>query len=195
MAYTYATIEAQVRANVNDTAAAVTQEIDDAVNLLSNFFNRKLISTAISTVIGQTYLSYPTNPIAIEKLKIGDNEYIEKPLQKIEAATEAESYSWYDYNGQIQIIPTPTAVTAAKIWYRAGFTPMAGAGSTDVPDRLVPLLVILATWLYYVQMLSKVGTERANFPDMDPDEAGKIATQWLKQFNEMMNIIKAQKNV
>lgn len=195
MAYTYDTIEAQVRANVNDTGAAVTQVIDDAVNLLSNFFSRKLISTAISTVAGQTYIAYPTNPISIERLQIGTNEYIEKSLAKIQAAIDDGSYGWYDYNGQIQIIPTPTAVTAAKIWYRAGFTVMAGAGSTDVPDRLVPLLIILATWLYYVQMLSKVGTQRAEFPDMNPDEAGKIATQWLKQFNEMLNIIKAQKNV
>lgn len=194
MAYTFATIQSQVRANVNDTAADVTQEIDDAINLLSNFFSRKLISTAVSTVAGQSYISYPTNPISIERLQIGTNEYIEKSLAKIQAAIDDESYAWYDYNGQIQIIPTPTAVTAAKIWYRAGFTVMAGAGSTDVPDRLVPLLIILATWLYYVQMLSKVSTARENFPDMTPDEAGKIATQWLKQFNEMMNIIKAQKN-
>lgn len=195
MAYTYATIEAQVRVNVNDTSAAVTQEIDDAINLLSNFFNRKLISEAISTVAGQTYIDYPTNPISIERVQIGDNEYIEKSLSKIQSALDDESYAWYDYNGKIQIIPTPTAVTASKIWYRAGFTPLAGAGSTDVPDRLVPLLIILATWLYFIQMVSKVSTARENFPDMTPEEAGKIATQWLKQFNDMMAIIKAQKNV
>lgn len=195
MAYTYATIEAQVRANVNDTAASVTQEIDDAINLLSNFFTRKVISTAISTVAGQSYIAYPTNPVSIERLTINAEEFVEKTLAKIQAATDDENNSWYDYNGQIQVIPTPTSVLATKIWYRAGFTALAGVGSTDVPDRLVPLLIILATWLYYVQMLSKVGTARENFPDMTPEEAGKIATQWLKQFNDILTLIKAQKNV
>lgn len=195
MAYTFTVIQSQVRANINDASANVTQTIDDAINLLSNFFSRKVISTAVSTVANQPYITYPTNPISIERLTIGSDEYTETTLPKIQAATDDETKSWYDYDGKIQLIPTPSAVTAAKIWYRAGFTTLAGAGSTDVPDRLVPLLIILATWLWYVQMLSKVGTARENFPDMTPEEAGKIAAQWLKQFNDMMALIKAQKNV
>ena len=194
MAYTFTIIQSQVRANVNDATANVTQTIDDAINLLSNFFSRKVIGAG-NTTANQAYITYPTGAVTIERITIGGEEYEEKTLQKLEAAENDESKAWYDYDGKIQLLPTPTAVSATKIWHRAGFTPLAGAGSTDVPDRLAPLLIILATWLWYVQMLSKVSTARETFPDMTPDEAGKIATQWLKQFTDMLALIKAQKNV
>lgn len=195
MAYTYTVIEAQVRANVNDTTASVTQEIDDAINLLSNFFSLKKISTAISTIASQAYIAKPTNTIQIERVTIAGDEYKETSLAKLEDVENDETDNFYDYNDQIQITPIPTSVLATKIWYRAGFTALAGAGSTDVPDRLVPLLVILATWLYYVQMVSKVGTARENFPDMTPKEAGELATEWKKQFDSLLASIKATKQV
>ena len=195
MAYTYAIIEAQVRANVNDTTAPVTQEIDDAINLLSNFFSLKKISTSIATVASQAYIDKPTNTIVVERLKIGTDEYKETSLAKLGDVENDETKNWYDYNDKLQISPTPTAITTTKIWYRSGFTALAGAGSTDVPDRLVPLLVILATWLYYVQMVSKVGTARENFPDMTPKEASELATEWKKQFDSLLASIKATKQV
>ena len=195
MAYTYAIIEAQVRANVNDTTAPVTQEIDDAINLLSNFFSLKKISTSIATVASQAYIDKPTNTIVVERLKIGTDEYKETSLAKLGDVEDDETKNWYDYNDKLQISPTPTAITTTKIWYRAGFTALTGAGSTDVPDRLVPLLVILATWLYYVQMVSKVGTARENFPDMTPKEAGDLATEWKKQFDSLLASIKSTKQV
>lgn len=195
MAYTYAIIEAQVRANVNDTTASVAQEIDDAINLLSNFFSLKKISTSIATVANQAYIDKPTNTIEIERVKIGTDEYKETSLAKLEDAENDETKNWYDYDGKIQLSPTPTSVITTKIWYKAGFATLAGAGSTDIPDRLVPLLVILATWLYYVQMVSKVGTARENFPDMTPEEAGEIANVWKKQFDSLLQSIKNTKQV
>ena len=195
MAYTFATIQTLVRNNVNDSSADVTQEIDDAINLLSNFFSLKKISTAISTVASQAYITKPTNTIQIERLTIDDDEFKETSLAKLEDVETDKTDNFYDYNDQIQITPTPISVLATKIWYRAGFTALAGAGSTDVPDRLVPLLVILATWLYYVQMVSKVGTARENFPDMTPKEAGELATEWKKQFDSLLASIKATKQV
>lgn len=195
MAYTYAIIEAQVRANVNDTTASVTQEIDDAINLLSNFFHLKKISTAISTVASQTYIDKPANTIEVERVKISADEYKETSLAKLEDVENDETKNWYDYNDKLQISPTPTSVLTTKIWYKSGFTALAGAGSTDVPDRLVPLLVILATWLYYVQIVSKVGTARENFPDMTPKEAGDLATEWKKQFDSLLASIKNTKQI
>lgn len=195
MAYTYAVIEAQVRANVNDSAAAVSQEVDDAINLLSNFFTLKKIDTAQVTVANQAYMTKPTNCIELERVKIDDEEYEETSLLNLKGHETDENKSFHDYDGKIQLNPTPTSVLTSKIWYKAGFTALAGAGSTDVPDRLVPLLVLLATWLYFVQMVSKVGTARENYPDMTPAEAGDIAIVWKKQFDSMLATIKAQKNV
>lgn len=195
MAYSYAVIEAQVRANVNDASASVTQEIDDAINFLSNFFTLKKIDTSKSTVASQAYMDKPTNCIEIERLKIDDIEYEETSLLNLKSHETDEKESFHDYDGKIQLNPTPTSVLTAKIWYKAGFTALAGAGTTDVPDRLVPLLVLLATWLYFVQLVSKVGTARENFPDMTPAEAGEIAIVWKKQFDSMLSTIKSQKNV
>ena len=117
MAYTYAIIEAQVRANVNDTTAPVTQEIDDAINLLSNFFSLKKISTSIATVASQAYIDKPTNTIVVERLKIGADEYKETSLAKLGDVEDDETKNWYEYNDKLQISPTPTAITTTKIWY------------------------------------------------------------------------------
>lgn len=193
MAYTYAIIEAQVRANVNDTSAAVTQEIDDAVNLLSNFFHQKKIDSSIATVDAQDYITRPSTALEIVRVKIGDDEYGEAKIADLAAAEENEEKKWYDWDGKIQLIPTPTAVSTTKIWTKAGFTPMAGAGSTDIPDRLVPLLVVLATWLYYVQMVSKVISARELYPDVKPDEIEAIQKNWKKAFDELLSSIKNQK--
>lgn len=193
MPYTYAVIEAQVRANVNDTSAAVTQEIDDAVNLLSNFFHQKKIDSSLSTVVDQAYITRPTTALEIVRVKIGDDEYNEVKISDLAAAETNEEKKWYDWDGKIQIIPTPSAVSTCKIWTRAGFTPMAGAGSTDVPDRLVPLLVVLATWLYYVQMVSKAISARELYPDVKPNEIEAIQKNWKKAFDELLNSIKNQK--
>lgn len=195
MAYTYAVIEAQVRANVNDATASVTQEIDDAINLLSNFFSLKKIDTTQVTVASQAFMNKPANCIEVERLKIDDIEYVESAISNLKKYETDEEESFHDYNDKLQLNPTPTAVLTSKIWYKSGFTVLAGTGSTDVPDRLVPLLLLLATWLYFVQMVSKVGTARENFPDMTPTEAGEIAMVWKKQFDSMLSSIKAQKNV
>lgn len=195
MAYTFTPIQSAVRANINDTTATVTQDIDDAINMLSNFFSLKKIDSSIPTVASQNYIAKPSNAIEIERLEIGTDPYNETNLAKISVNEDDKSKRFYDYNGVIQILPTPTSALATKIWYRSGFTPLAGAGSTDVPDRLVPLLIILATWFYFLRIVSKVGTERQTFPDMTPKEAGDIATEWKKQFDSILSTIKAQKNV
>jgi len=195
MAYTFTQIQSAVRANVNDITASVTQDIDDAVNMLSNFFSLKKINTSIPTVASQNYIDKPSNTIEIERIEIDTKPYNETNLAKISVNENDESKRFYDYNGAIQILPTPTSAVATKIWYRSGFTPLAGSESTDVPDRLVPLLIILATWFYFLRIVSKVGTERQSYPDMTPKEAGDIATEWKKQFDSMLTSIKTQKNV
>lgn len=193
MAYTYAIIEAQVRANVKNAAAPVTQEIDDAINLLSNFFQLKKIDTSISSVANQAYISKPTRAIEIIRVKLGTDDYDEVKISELAKVEAAENKKWYDWDDKIQIIPTPTAIASAKIWHKAGFAPLGGTGTTDVPDRLVPVLVTLATWLYYVQMVSTVIMAKSESPDIEPDKIEKIAGHWKKTFDELVASIKNQK--
>lgn len=194
MAYTFAVIQSTVRNNVNDSAADVTQEIDDAINLLSNFFTLKKIDTSISTVTNQDNINKPANCVEVMKLKIGSDHYTEKRLTEIKENEEAESKCFYDWNEKIQLIPTPTGVSSAKIWFLGGFTPLGGTGSTDVPDRLVPVLCVLATWLYYVQLVAKNTVARENLPDIEPSEIRELAKHWKQTFDEMVSSIQNQKH-
>lgn len=193
MAYTYATIEAQVRANVKNATAPVTQEIDDAINLLSNFFQNKKIDTSISSVANQSYINKPATAVEIVRVKIGSDDYEEAKISDLSKLEEAENKKWYDWDGKIQLTLAPTSVQSAKIWHKAGFTPLAGSGSTDIPDRLVPVLVTLATWLYFVQMVSATIMSKGEIPDIEPEKLDKICAHWKKSFDELVTSIKTQK--
>lgn len=194
MAYTFSVIQATVRNNISDTSADVTQEIDDAINLLSNFFTQKKIDTSIATVANQEYINKPSNCVEVMKVKIESDHYTEKRLSDIKENEEAESKCFYDWNDKIQIIPTPTGASTSKIWYLGGFTPLAGVGNTDVPDRLVPLLCMLATWLYYVQLVAKNTMARENVPDISPDEIRELSKHWKTTFDETLRSIQNQKH-
>lgn len=190
MSYTFAKIQTAVRVNVNNTSADVTQPIDDAINYLSNFFDNKKIDTSKLTVVGQGYIDKPTNFFHVDRVTINDEEYAHLPFEKLaEAESDGEKY-FYEYNDQIQILPLPSSVLSSKIWGRCGFTPCAGSADPDCPDRLVPLVVVLASWIYWLGMVGKVGSARENYPDMTPEEAGKIAVEYKKQFDAMVASIK-----
>lgn len=195
MAYTYANIESQVRININDTGAVVQEEIDQAISLLSNFFQLKKIDTSISSVANQGYINKPTNAIEIVRVKLGSDDYEEVKISELAKVEMAENKKWYDWNDKIQITPTPTSIMNGKIWYKAGFTPLGGAGTTDIPDRLVPLVILLATWIYWLEIVTKTGTMRELYPDMTPKEACETANTWLKQINSVMEKIKETKQI
>lgn len=192
MAYTYSTIEAQVRANVNDATAGVSQEIDDAINLLSNFFSLKKVSESIDTVANQNYIDQPTRCLEVLRVIINDVEYSKATPSDLKNADEYDNRTWAQWDDKIKITPTPSSVEDCEIWYRAGFAPLGGTGSTDIPDRLVPLLVILASWLYFLQMMVKVATARENYPDMTPEEAGETAKLLKDQFDSMLATVQSQ---
>lgn len=194
MAYSYATIEAQVRATVNDPAASVQQEIDDAINLMSNFFSLKKIDETIDTTALQNYIPQPTRCLEVLRVIIDEIEYNKAGPGDLKNADEYENRSWIQYDDKIKITPTPstTGTNNCVVWYRAGFAPLAGTGSTDIPDRLVPLLIILASWLYFLQMMVKVTTARENYPDMTPEEAYDTAKLLKEQFDSMLSSVSAQ---
>lgn len=186
--YSFATIQTAVRNNVGNSAADVTQAIDNAVNYLSNFYHLKKIGTA-NTVAGTDNVSQPTNCIEVMGIEVGDDYFDKIIIKKLEETEDFKDEKFYTLDdGKIYILPTPTAIAAVKIWYKSGFTPMAGAGNTDVPDRLVPILIVLATWFYFVQMVSRTATQREMFPNATPEEMQKIADSWNKQFEALLKI-------
>lgn len=193
MAYTFTTIQTQVRALVGVSDASVTQQIDDAVNLLSNFFQLEKITTD-NFVANQGYITKPSGAIEVTRLKdtTDEEEYKKAGLGELKEADYYEKRTFREYNGQIRVTPTPTAANAIEIWYRGGFTPMAGSGSTDVPDRLVPLLILLAGWLYFLGLVSKAAVARDEIPDSTIEEANKAAKALKDQFDAMVATIKGQ---
>ena len=69
---------------------------------------------------------------------------------------------------------------------------MAGA-TTDVPDKLLPLLTMLACWQYWIQIVSMDATQRELFPDMTPEEALKVAESFQKQFETLLKTVRNAK--
>lgn len=192
MAYPFSTLQTQVRLKVNNTSADVTEAIDEAINLLSCFFWLNKIDTSIDTVANQAYISKPSRCLSVARVIVDSVEYEKVSIKDLKDADEYSKKTWIDYNGAIQLTPTPDGAKDTIIWYRSAFTPLAGSGSTDVPDHLVPLLIILAAWFYYTQMLMQVGTARENFPDMDPEEAIKLSSEIKKEFDAMLASIQSQ---
>ena len=190
---TYSQIEAQVRTNINSTTAVVSNVIDDAIYYLSNFFNLKKIDVSQSTVIAQNCLTKPTQCLSVDYLKIGDTVYDSIKESKIE---ETEKYELKKYiekdDGKIYIYPTPTAVAPVVLHYRASYTPLAGVARTisDVQDPYLPLMIIIATWFYWLTIAGQVRTQRELYPDMTPKEAQDIAEIWEKHFLLLLKNIK-----
>lgn len=190
MSYTYANLESRVRNNINNQTVDVKDIIDDAINLMSNFFHLKKIDTSKNTVASQGYIEKPTNCLQVlGELKIGEEYYKRKNI----SLSETEDYELLCFeemdDAKIYIYPTPISVQSCKIQFKSGFTALNGAGSTDVPDKLVPLLIVLATWLYWEKIATQVGTARESFPDMTPKEARAIADNWKKQFDKLYETI------
>ena len=71
----YSTLEANVRAKLNQPTATVSGVIDDAISLFNNFFSLAKIDTTKSTVNNQNYITKPTNSLEVNTLKIGTVYY------------------------------------------------------------------------------------------------------------------------
>ena len=192
----YSAIETQVRANVNSATAVVSGVIDDAIYYLGNFFSLKKIDATQSTTAGQAYITRPTRCQKVKYLKIGDTVY--DPIKE-ENIEETEDYELEKYiekdDGKIYLYPTPTAVAAAIIHYKSSYTPLAGvAGATcDVQDEYLPLVIIIATWFYWLTIAGQTGTQRELFPDMTPKEAMEMADTWEKRFELLLDKITERK--
>lgn len=189
----YSAIETQVRANVNNATAVVSGVIDDAIYYLGNFFSNKKIDATQSTTINQAYITRPTRCLKVEYLKIGDDVFDRISEKEIEETEEYELQKYIEKDdAKIYLYPTPTAVAAAIIHYKSGYTPLAGvAGATcDVQDGYLPLVIVIATWFYWLTIAGMTGTQRELYPDMTPEEAAKTAEVWEKKFTTLLQMIR-----
>lgn len=153
MSKTYADIEDRVLKNINSTTADVSIAIDNAIDFLGNFYENKLIDASIATVASQDYIARPDLCKEVERLEIAGVEYKKASISEINELVDYALQRFVEYDGKINIYPTPTAIQTTKIWFKANFTPLAGvAGAvSDVPDELIPLLVSIATWFFLEQ--------------------------------------------
>lgn len=153
MAKTYADIEDRVLKNINSTTADVSFAIDNAIDFLGNFYENYLIDTSIATVAGQDYIARPALCKEVERLEIDGVEIKKGTVAQLEEIKDFDLDRFIEYDGKINLYPTPDGVETTKIWFKALFTPLAGvaAAETDVPDQLIPLLVSIATWFFLEQ--------------------------------------------
>lgn len=153
MAKTYADIEDRVLKNINSTTADVSYAIDNAIDFLGNFYENYKIDISIATVASQDYILTPAQCKEVERLEIDGEQYEKGSIAKIDEIKEYELKKFIEYDGKINIYPTPTEILTTKIWYKSLFTPLEGvaAAETDIPDQLVPLLVSVATWFFLEQ--------------------------------------------
>ena len=81
-----------------------------------------------------------------------------------------------------------------KIWYLAGFTPLAGAGSSDLPEQLEPLMLMFATYFYYGLLVSYVKNNKAEFPNMTVWDVIAIWDTWRVHALDLLELTQKQNN-
>lgn len=199
---TFAAIQSIVRTNINVDAGDVTEAIDMAVKFLSNFFSVRKIDDSQTVSTGDTTITKPARAKEIYMLKIGDTYIKKADLDKLQAVEDEDSMRWHVEDHWVAAadnnIHLTEAVDAAddgdtvKIWYFAGFTPMAGAGSSDVPEQLEPLLIMFATYFYYGLLVSYVKDNKAEFPDMTVWDVIAIWDTWRVHSFDLLDLVKQQ---
>lgn len=150
---TYADIETRVLKNINSTTADVSVAVDNAIDFLGNFYENYKIDTSIPTVANQDYIARPTLCKEVERVEIGGDEIKKGAVAQLQEIKDFDLERFIEYDGKINLYPTPDAIATTKIWYKALFTPLAGvaAAVTDVPKNLLPLLITIATWFFLEQ--------------------------------------------
>lgn len=181
-----------VKDYIDDTTITVDQHAIDAVNFLSNIFFIPSIDESISIVVDQDYIAVPTLSVKVNQVFVAG---VEIPpvddLAKLDVIRQENTQRWYEYHGRIQFTQAHTAVSATKIWYNKGFIEPEAAVDTNVPERLLELVYIGATYRYYGKLLSKVLLNRQDYPDSKPGELRDLRDSWREQYQELIREIKA----
>lgn len=177
-----------IRDNVNNATAEVDQEVEDAVNFLSNFFHARKIDTSQTTVTGQNWITLAADFLKLKQLRI-DGEYIKELLndELYEAVDDEERQRWHISDERVNLI-TDMSTTGKPIayLYEASFVQPELAVDTDVPDKLIELVYRGATYRYFDKLATKIATERENYPDVTPKEIEAMRKQWKESFDSLL---------
>lgn len=197
-------IQAIIKNNIDDQAVNVDEAIDLSIKFLSNFFNVRKIDTSQTVSTDDTSVDKPARCLKVLLLKIGD-DYIEKADKgKMQAIEDDDSQRWHAEDdflaGSNNKIHLTKAISAAnngddvKIWYLAGFAPLAGVAETktDLPERLEPLLISFATYFYYGILVSYVKNNKAEFPNMTLWDVIATWDTWRIHSFNLLEIIKKE---
>lgn len=181
-------IRAIVHDYINSTTPDVDQHIFDAINFLSNFFHIKKIDTSETTVADQSWIDYATDFLRLKILVI-DGVYIKDLLSfdNLEDVADLETQLWHIADGKVQLTsPMSTTGEAITMIYEAEFKQPEAAVATDVPNKLLELVYVGATYRYFDKLAAIVATAREDQADITPKEVEAIRKQWKDRFDSLL---------
>jgi len=181
-------IQTIVRANVNDAAADVDQCIVDAVNFLSNFFSVRKIDTSETTILDATVIDYACDFLRVRQLII-NGDYIKElgSDEDLENIDNEDTQRWFIADGQIQLTEGMSSTgDPIIIHYDSEFIQPEAATNTDVPNRLLELIFVGATYRYFGILAAAVMTARHDYPDVNPKEIIAARDQWKENFDDLL---------
>ena len=198
-------IQVIIKNNIDDQTVNVDEAIDMAIKFLSNFFPVRKIEFGDNTVsTGDVSIVKPARCSKVLKVKIGD-DYIKKAdLDKMQEIEDDESQRYFVEDDFIAAadnkIHLAKAISADQngdkiyIWYLAGFKPLAGVAvsTTDLPERLEPLLISFATYFYYGILVSYIKNNKAAFPNMTIWDVVAIWDTWRIHSFNLLKIVQKQ---
>lgn len=184
-------IRAIVHDYINTTTPDVDQHIFDAINFLSNFFHVKKIDTSETTVAAQSWIAYATDFLKLKQLVI-NGVYIKELLsdELMEDIADLETQLWYIADGRIELTsPMSTTGKAITQIYEAEFKQPELAVDTDVPNKLLELVYVGATYRYFDKLATIVATAREDQPDITPKEIEAMRKQWKNRLDTLLKYL------
>lgn len=179
-----------IKTLIDDTTATVDQQVIDTVNHLNCIFSIPSTDTSQSTVIGANTLNIPTGGNKIKSVFIDDVEVKEmKEDDDYQDIIEMDEQRWYIANGKITFTKNFDAVGSVIIFYNKIFTVPAAGTDTDMPDKYFELVYIGAVARYFDRLTLMVATNRQKYPDVKPDEIGKMAKDKWTQYENLIKSI------
>ncbi len=176
------------------TTSDVSQCVKDSIRALSNFFWVDDVNTSLSTVIGQTAYSLPTETLSLYSLVINGQEYREILLSDPDAwtdAVEVGTYRFYATVSQFVLSVAPKAVYQISLRRRRAFAVPSSDGEVlEIPTRLIDLMILGAVQRFWRKIVAQSSTTRELLPDVTPKEAAAALTSITAEYDAMLRIVR-----
>lgn len=195
-----------IKSNIDDDAADVNEAIDMAIKYLSNFFGVRKIDSAQTVATNDTYIEKPDRCLEVLNVSIDTDGYLdEAKVTDFKDIMNADVRRWYiedEYiSGTDNKIHFTKAIDLADngktvyVQYLAGFTPLGGVAlsNTDLPERLEPLMISLATYFYYGILVSYVKNNKSSFENMTLWDVISVWDTWRIHSMDLLDSIKNRK--